>query len=172
MITRFTRKVYRRIRTHGKLSKEEAATAIGRDRQIIYRIEGKENQLLTPEQEDRLVKKANLSKEAFVEIMCIVLSKFLGRPVIIAPKGRYMPSSPLARAAALYSFYEERLPPALKVRVRSKLNACQMLETAADEVANQCEMDVLELIDGVVGPVAIEDLDLLAEDEDDAEGED
>ncbi len=159
MLTKLTRKIYQGIRKHGKLSPPEAAAAIGRDRQIVYRIEGEENQLLTSDQEERLVRRANLSKRAFVEIMCKVLSKFLGQAVIIAPQGRYFPSSPLARAGSLFNFYEARLPLELAARIRNKLNSCVLMETGADQMASICELEVHQLIEGVVGPVDLDDFD-------------
>ncbi len=165
MLTRIGREVFQEIRKHGDLSVDEAAAAIGKGRQIVYRIEGEKRQLLTADQEDRLVRRANLSREAFVQIMCKVLSKFLGRPVTIAPKGRYLPSSPLARDAALFVFFEDRLPPGLKARIRTKLNNARIMEAAVDETASQCEMEVHDLVQAVVGPVALKDLDL-DEDED------
>ncbi len=166
MWTRFSPKVYEGIRKHGDLSIDGAAAAIGKGRQIVYRIEGKERQLLTADQEERLVRKANLSKEAFVEIMCRVLSKFLGRPVVISPRDRYLPCSPLARAAAVFRVFEDQLEPQLRHRITTKLNNGRMLEAAVDEAASLCEMEVMELIEGAVGPVALEDLDFLEDDDD------
>lgn len=87
MIYKIAHSVYKGIREHANLSIDEVAAAIDRKRQIVYRIEGGE-QLLKPDQEALLVKRANLSREAFVEIMCKVLSEFLGQRVMIAPSSQ------------------------------------------------------------------------------------
>ncbi len=159
MFTRISPEVYEEIRDHGGLSRDEASAAIGKERQIVYRIEGKKKQLLTAEQGERLVRRANLSTEAFVVIMCKVLSKLLGRPVIIAPPGRYLPSSPLARAAEMFKKCESRLSLELRHRIISKLNNGQMLEAAADQIASDYETDIRELIEQALGPAALENED-------------
>ncbi len=159
MFTRISPEVYEEIRKHGGLSRDEAGSAIGKERQIVYRIEGKQKQLLTAEQEERLVRRSSLSVEAFVEIMCKVLSKLLGRPVITAPLGRYLPSSPLARTAELFARCEHRLTPELRARITAKLNNGRMLEAAADQIASDYEADIRELIEQALGPAALEDED-------------
>ena len=157
MFTRFSKHVFKLIRLHGDLSVDEAAAAIGKERQIIYRIEGG-NQLLTAEQEERLVKRANLSKEAFVLIMCKVLTKFLGRPVIVAPKGRYLPAPPLARAAELYALYEHQLEPELRERITAILHQGRLLDALADQTASLFEKEIRQLIADAVGPLALEEV--------------
>ena len=158
MMTKFSKRVYQLMRKHGDLSVDEAAAAIGRERQVVYRIEGGE-QLLTAEQEEGLVKRANLSREAFVVIMCKVLSEFLDRPFIVAPKGRYLPASPLARVAELFALYEHRLEPELRERITAMLHQGRLMDAVADQTASLFEQEIRRLLADAVGPVVLEEVD-------------
>ncbi len=150
MIHKIAHEVYKAIRKHGDLSIVEVAAAIGRERQIVYRIENGE-QLLMAEQEASLVKRANLSRMAFVEIMCKVLSKFLGRRVIIAPQGQFLSASPLARAADVYSLHQEKLDPEVRERIEAKLHQGRLLDTATDQTCSLFEKEIRLLIKEALG---------------------
>ncbi len=143
--------VLREIRKYARLGITEAGNAMGRERQIVYRIERGE-QLPTREQELALFKRAKVSRHVFVEIMCKSLTKFLGRPVIIAPTGRaFMAASPLARIADYYSSHEEELPQELKERIEAKLRLGRLLDSAADQACSQFEIEIRALIQDALG---------------------
>ena len=154
MISKIAQVVYSAIRKQAGLSIDDVALAIGKKRQIVYRIEGG-TQLLNAEQETALLERANLSKEAQVEIMCKALTAYLGRPVMIAPKSRFRPSSPLMRADDLYLRHIHKLEPAMRDRIDAILQTGRQVDAAADRAASQFEMEVRWLLREAIGPDAL-----------------
>ncbi len=154
MITDIAPDIYELIRKWGRLTVARASEAIGKERQIIYRIR-KGEQLLNAEDEAALVKAANLSKEAFVEIVCKALTKFLGRRVMSSPKSGYRPSSPLVRADDLYLLCHDRLPADVRETIEAKLRQGKLMDAAADEAAALFETEIRQLIEAALGPEAL-----------------
>ncbi len=143
MIHQIAQDVYRWIREHGRLSREEIAEAIGRKRQVVYRWE-QGDQIPSPEQEQILVEKAKCSKLVFAEIMCKKLSLLTGRRVMIAPEDqvRYLPTVSLARAAELYRENYPKLTPVQRRRIEEKLRHGRTLDSVVEETLSMIERDV------------------------------
>ncbi len=88
---------------------------------------------------------ANLTRLAFAEIMCKALSKFLGRQVIIAPEGQYVPASPL-EAAELFSTHRDRLAPEVQRRIEDSLREARKQAAEADRASLALEREIRGLI--------------------------
>ena len=133
--------VYRYIRLYGSLSKKDVAEAIGRKHHTITRWE-EHGQLPSAEQEAVLVKAANLTRLAFVEIMCKVLSQLVDREVIMAPRGDYLPVMPLARAAKLYRKHYYTLDPRQRSIIEEKLHQGRVLDAVTEQTCNLFEIEI------------------------------
>ena len=158
MIYEIAKHVYKAVRERGGVTVDELAAAVGRKRQTIYRAEGGQ-QLLSPEQEQILNKKANLSQDAFGEIMCKELTKLLGRRVRISPEGEFLPATPLMRAADLYSLYRRQLDRGAREKIEAKLHQGRMLEAVADQTCCLFEREIRELVEDALGPDAAADVE-------------
>lgn len=148
MLHKIAKDVCRSIRRYGNLKAAEAAKALGRKPQIVSRVEGGE-QILTPEQEETLVKRVRLSRLAFVEIMCKVLADFLGdgRRVMIMPRGQYSPISPILRATDLYVLHQEKLDLKTRERIESLLHQGRVLDALADQTCSVLEKEVNSILE-------------------------
>ncbi len=100
----------------------------------------------TRAQEAILVEKARLTRLAFVEIMCKVLSRFIGRPVVIAAEGSYAPATPLVRAEALLYRHRDELDPETHARLEKKLSIARKLAVDADRLCVAFEREIKEVI--------------------------
>ncbi len=138
--------VYRAIRETAGLTVQEVAASYDRQRQAVNRIENGDR-MPTREQEEMLVKKANLPRRVLVEIMCKELTEFLGRRVMIAPDLRYSPTTPLEAAAELYNHNIEKLDVKTRERVQSKLHHGRLLEATAEQSSSLFAKEVRELIE-------------------------
>lgn len=148
MIHEIASKVYQLIRQHGGLSAEEVASAIGKQRQVVWRWEGNRQKLLPKrDQEAALVKKAQLTRLAFGEIMCQVLTPFVGRRFIMAPAEEYIPSLPLYRAARLYSRHRDQLDPDAQEMINEMLGHGRMLDAATERTCSSLEKQITRLIE-------------------------
>ncbi len=157
MIHKLMPDLLKEIRKYGDLNPTQAGEAMGRERQIVNRIENGQ-QLPTPEQEKGLFKKVGLSRYVFVEILCKVLTRFLGRPVIIAPRGRpFLATSSLVRTADYFSRHEVKLPAELRAKIREKLALARRVDAASDQLCDQYEKEIRELIEDALGPDALAD---------------
>jgi DNA-binding XRE family transcriptional regulator len=158
MIYKIAKHVYKAVRERGDLTIDELAVAIGRKRQTIYRAEGGQ-QLLTPEQEEILDQKANLSQDAFGEIMCKALTDLLGRRVRISPRGEFLAATPLMRAADLYSLHRRQLDRKAREKIEAKLHQGRMLEAVADQACSLFEKEIRELVEDALGSDAVADVE-------------
>ncbi|MCP5118610.1 MAG: hypothetical protein GY953_47970 [bacterium] len=158
MLTKIAPDIYDSILEESELDPVKASDAIGKGRQIIYRIR-KGEQLLNAADEAALVKRANLSKEAFGRIACKALSKFLGRPVMASPKSGFRPASPLMRSDDLYLLHHDRLPPKVRERIKAKLRLGRLIDVAADQAADLFDQEIRQMIEDALGPEALLDSD-------------
>ena len=148
MIRRIAAGVYRKIRESGGLSKGDVAKEVGLQRQTIWRWESKKEALLPKrEQEEILVKAAKLTRLRFGEIMCEVLSEFLGRRVTMAPPADYIPSMPLARAARRYSLRRDLLDQEDQDAIEEMLAEARNLELAAEQICRAHAKRIERLIE-------------------------
>ncbi len=147
MLYLIKREVYLAIREYGQLKPGEASAAMKREHQLSSRLEGGD-QMPTPEQEALLVEKVGLSKSVFVELMCRVLSTFLGdgRRVMIVPRGQHLPISPIIRAGDLYDRYQEKLSYKQCKRIERLLNHGRRTDVSADHTADIVEDEVRLII--------------------------
>ncbi len=148
MIYEIFHDVVRRIREYAGLSKEEVAGAMGLKAQAIWRWEKKdENPLPNREQLAILVKLTKLSRFAFVQIMCEVLSDFLDRQVSISPEGQFLPAPPLSRATTAYAAEKQDLDPESQQLVEAKLHLARSLEALVEQVVHHIAIEVERLIE-------------------------
>ncbi len=148
MIYEIFHDVCHRIRNYAGLSKEDVAAAVGLQGQAVWRWENKDQKPLpNRKQLAILVKLANLSRFAFVQIMCEVLSDFLKRDVSISPEGQFMPAPPLSRATKAYAAEKEGLDPASQQLIEIKLHQARSLEALVEQVVHQIAIEVERLIE-------------------------
>ncbi len=151
--------LFRKIRTRAGLKVGELASAMGRSRQTINRIE-KGLQMPSLEQDAILIKKANVSRRGYVEAACEVLTEFLGQRVMIVPELRYRPTSPVEIGAELYNEQREKLNPALRERIEAKLHQGRVLEAITDQTTTLFKLEIRDLIKEALaarGEVLLED---------------
>ncbi len=146
MIYQIYAEVFREIRVSSDLGVNELAGGLGRKRQTVTRIEGGK-QIASLEQEAILVEKANLSRKRFVEIMCKVLSKFLGMRVMIVPELRYMPTSILEVGARLFNRHQEKIDLKVQQRIKAKLLQARSLEATTDLAVEMHGQEILGMIE-------------------------
>ena len=151
MIFQIAKHVYKAVRKAGGLTVDDVAVAIKRQKQTVYRAEAG-LQLLTPEQERILHQKANVSTEAFGEMLCAAATEVLGRRVRLSATRTYLPTMPLARAAALYSTHHERLDRPAREKIEAKLRHGRMLDAVADAMSSHLEKEIRDLIEDALGP--------------------
>ncbi len=148
MIYEIFHNVCRRIREHADLSRKIVAKAMGLQSQAIWRWETKDqNPLPSREQEAILVELAKLSQLAFVQIMCDELSEFLGRAVIIAPEGQFLPGPPLSRARKEYAASQQEIDPELQQTIEGKLYLARSLEALVEQAVHQIAQEVEQLVE-------------------------
>ncbi len=147
MLYQIANAVVRLIREYGGLTEKELAAAMGKrqSRNLIWRWEH-ESHLPSPKQEAILVKEAHLTRVAFVEIMCKVLSNFLGLPVMIAAEGQNAWASPLTRTADLYDAYRDKLDPEVQTRIEEALREARKLAAQADRRCIAFEQEIKDVI--------------------------
>ncbi len=147
MLRTLTGSIYRRIRQHGGLSRDDVARAIGRTYQAVWRWE-ETGQMPTPEQEAKLVEAANLTPEAFVQIMCDVLSDLVeDLRVIIVPAGECQsPRGPVARATALFRASYLQLDAGERTAVEEMLRHCRLLDALVEQTCSLFEIAIARRI--------------------------
>ncbi len=147
MLRTLTRLIYRRIREHGGLSRDDVGRAIGRSYQTVWRWE-ETGQMPTAEQEAKLVEAANLTPESFVQIMCDVVSDLVEHlRVIIVPAGDgQSPRGPLARATALYRAAYLHLDAGERAAVEEMLCHCRLLDALVERTCSLFELAVARRI--------------------------
>ncbi len=145
MIQQIKNAVYRHIREYDELTEKDVAEATGKSRYAVRRWETGDD-FPSAKAEALLVEKANLTRLDFVEIMCKVLSKFLGRPVIIATEGQYVPASPLEGAAELLSTHRDKLAPEVQRRLEDSLREARKQAAEADRASIALEREIRDPI--------------------------
>ena len=148
MIHRIASEVYREIREYGRLTAEEVAKDLGRDRQTVMRWESETNsQLPRPEQEKILIKKAKLTRVAFGQIMCKVLTGFVGRLFSIGPPEPYRPSQPLLGATEHYFKHRDDLSPEAQEDVEDLLSLGRSLDADTERACRLLAKQVVRRIE-------------------------
>ena len=151
MIHRIASEVYREIREYGRISATEVAKGIGRDRQTVMRWESDtSSQLPKAEQEKVLIQKTGLSRVAFGQIMCKVLTDFVGRLFTMGPPEPYRPSQPLLGATEHFFKHRDVLSPEAQEDVEDLLSLGRSLDadteracrTLAKQVVRRIEQDL------------------------------
>ncbi len=147
MLRTLTRQIYRRIREHGGLSRDDVARAIGRTYQAVWRWE-ETGQMPTREQEAKLARAANLTPEAFVQIMCEVLSEMVeDLRVITVPSGDgHSPRGPLARATALFRGSYLQLDDGARAAVEEMLGHGRLLDALVERTCGLFEIVIARRI--------------------------
>lgn len=148
MIHEIASEVYRLIREYGGLTHEQVAAAIGRKHQVVWRWEGNKQKLLPKrEQEAALVEKAKLTRIAFGDIMCKVLTPFVGRRITMASSDQYVPSLPLLRAIELYSTHRDDLDSETRELIEDLIAQGRSLDVAAEQSCRAFEKLIVRLIE-------------------------
>ncbi len=147
MLRPLTGEIYRRIRKHGGLSKKDVGRAIGRSHQTIWRWEAT-GQMPTRQQEAKLFEAANLTPEAFLEILCEVLSPLVPKlRVITVPSGDgHSPRGPLARATALFRASYLQLDAGARTAVEEMLVHCRLLDALVERTCSLFEQAIVRRI--------------------------
>ncbi len=110
MLHQIANDVCREIREYGDLSYQDVGDEIDTEWQVPWRWEKEQRQnLLKRDQEAKLVKAAKLTRPAFGEIMCRVLTKFVGRRFFMGPEEPYKPSWPMMEASEIYKIHHDEL---------------------------------------------------------------
>ncbi len=148
MLHRIGARVVQRIREWGRLTPEEAGEAVGRSHDTIRRWENeKEGNLPRRELEEKLVEKVKLTREAFGEIMCRVLTEFVGRRFVMLPAGEWISSVPLFRARELFDREYHRLEPELRSMIGEMLDQARLLHAASEQTCRSYEKQIVYLIE-------------------------
>ncbi len=137
MLHQIAHHVYRLIREHGELTYEEIGVGIKRKWQVPWRWEEKKEEkrqehLPKRSHEAILVKMAKLTREAFGEIMCQVLTEFVGRQFTMGPPADYLPALPLARVGKLYSLHHNDLEPETRQIIDEMMCQARNVDTTAE----------------------------------------
>ena len=148
MIRQIKAEVYRKIREWADISHDDIAEEIGTKDQVPWRWESaKHTTIPKPAQEEALVKLAKLTRPAFVEIMCEVLTEFCGRRVTMAPSDEYMPSLPLARARRQFSLHRDDLTEEEQEIVQDMLTQGRINDAATEQTCILFEKQILRIIE-------------------------
>ncbi len=147
MLRTLKRQICRRIREHGHLSRKDVAHAIGRSPQAVWRWE-ETDQMPSREQEAQLARAANLTPEAFIEIMCELLSTQVEKlRVITVPRGDgYSPRGPLARATALFRASYLELDDGARAAVEEMLGHGRLLDALVERTCGLFEIVIARRI--------------------------
>ena len=152
MIHEIANEVYRQIREYGQLSHEQVGKAVGRSHDTIRRWEKSEQQGLPKrDQEEKLVKKAKLTRLAFGEIMCKVLTEFVGRRFVMIAPDQWVPSLPMTRTLELYSRHRERLSLEVQQAIEEMLCHGRSLDADAEQACRIYEKQCVRLIEQAIG---------------------
>ncbi len=151
MLRTIFRRVLKRIRLYGDLSKVDVARAIGRSHQVVWRWE-ETGQMPSREQEAILFKEAGITSRALLEILCEVLSDlFEDWAVVVVPKGQCGLRGPLVRAIEQYHAVAGELGASERNEIEEKLQQGRVLDAVTEQILSSVEKDVVLRIETALG---------------------
>lgn len=142
MMNEIAPKLYQKMRERAGLTQTELGEAMGATRYTVSHFENGRTQL-DKAQEQRLFQITQCTKIELVEMLCSVLSEWIGKPVGIRESyGAYEPTSALSRAFELLRENVTRLPAALLRALNNKINLTRLIGLAFE----RNNADLLELV--------------------------
>ncbi len=148
MLHQIANHVYRLIRERSKLSYQDIGEEIGTKWQVPWRWETKQNEYLPKRTyEAKLVKLAKLTLDEFGEIMCEVLTEFVGRRFTMGQPVDYLPTVPLARCDKLYRLHRDKLGPEVQDVIDELMCEARGLDAQAESIIRVLAKEVTRLIE-------------------------